>query len=60
VAAAWYAARHGLPRNRVRALQQDRLSARRVRVLVLADAGKDRLRTGLVQLRLGPDGWEVR
>jgi hypothetical protein len=60
VAAAWYAARHGLPRNRVRALQQDRLSARRARVLVLADAGKGRLRTALVHVRLGPSGWEVR
>jgi hypothetical protein len=60
VAAAWYAARHKLPRNRVRPLQQDRLSARVIRVLVLADAGHGRLRTALVRVRLGPSGWEVR
>jgi hypothetical protein len=44
----------------VRPLQQDRLSARRVRVLVLADAGNGHLRTALVEVRLGPSGWEVR
>jgi hypothetical protein len=33
VAAAWYAARHKLPRGRVRPLQQDRVSARQVRQL---------------------------
>jgi hypothetical protein len=60
VAAAWYANRHGLRRSRVRPLQQDRLSARRVRVLVLADAGNGHLRTALVEVRLGPSGWEVR
>jgi hypothetical protein len=60
VAAAWYAARHRLPRNRVRPLQQDRLSARLIRVLVLAEAGNGRLRTALVRVRLGPSGWEVR
>jgi hypothetical protein len=60
VAAAWYAARHRLPARRVRPLQQDRLSARRVRVLVLADAGNGHLRTALVEVRLGPSGWEVR
>jgi hypothetical protein len=60
VAAAWYAARGGVPRARVKPLQQDRLSAREVRVLVLADLGHGRLRTALVRLRLGPDGWSVR
>jgi hypothetical protein len=60
VAAAWYAARHRLPRNRVRPLQQDRVSARQVRVLVLAEAANGRLRTALVRVRLGPGGWEVR
>jgi hypothetical protein len=60
VAAAWYAARHGLPAARVKPLQQDRRSAREVRVLVLADLGGGRLRTALVRLRLGPDGWSVR
>ena len=60
VAAAWYAARQGLPAARVQALQQDRLSASEVRVLVLADHGDGDLRTALVRLRRGPDGWRVR
>jgi len=60
VAATWYAARHKLPRSRVRPLQQDRLSASQVRVLVLAEAGNGKLRTALVRVRLGPGGWEVR
>jgi hypothetical protein len=60
VAAAWYAARNGVPRARVKPLQQDRLSATEVRILVLADHGHGQLRTALVRLRLGPDGWSVR
>jgi hypothetical protein len=60
VAAAWYAARQGVPAAKVQALQQDRLSAREVRVLVLADHGRGRLRTALVRVRLGPAGWSVR
>jgi hypothetical protein len=60
VAAAWYAARHGVPRAKVKPLQQDRLSAKEVRVLVLADHGHGRLRTALVRLRHGADGWRVR
>jgi hypothetical protein len=60
VAADWYAARHGVARARVKPLQQDRVSAREVRVLVLADHGRGRLRTALVRVRLGADGWRVR
>ena len=60
VAADWYAARHGVARARVKPLQQDRLSAREVRVLVLADRGRGRLETALVRVRLGADGWRVR
>jgi hypothetical protein len=60
VAADWYAARHGVPRAKVKPLQQDRLSAREVRVLVMADHGRGRLRTALVRVRLGPAGWSVR
>jgi hypothetical protein len=60
VAADWYAARHGVPRAKVKPLQQDRLSAREVRVLVMADHGRGRLRTALVRLRLGASGWSVR
>ena len=58
-AAAWYAAAHQLPKSRVRALQQDRVSSREVRVLVLADGGRGRLRTALVRVRRGPHGWAV-
>jgi hypothetical protein len=60
VAADWYAARHGVPRAKVKPLQQDRLSAREVRVLVMADHGRGRLRTALVRVRLGTAGWSVR
>jgi hypothetical protein len=60
VAAAWYAARQGVPRAKVKPLQQDRVSAREVRVLVLADHGRGRLGTALVRVRLGRDGWRVR
>jgi hypothetical protein len=60
VAAAWYAARHGVPRAKVKPLQQDRLSAEEVRVLVLADHGHGRLRTALVRLRRGANGWSVQ
>ena len=60
VAAAWYAARQGVPATKVEALQQDRVSGREVRVLVLADHGHGRLRTALVRVRLGPAGWSVR
>jgi len=59
VAAAWYAARHHLPPKQVRPLQQDRVSAREVRVLVLADPGGGRVRTALVRVRLGRSGWAV-
>jgi hypothetical protein len=51
VATAWYAARHHLPAGKVRALQQDVISQRTVRVLVLADAGRGRLDTALVTVR---------
>jgi hypothetical protein len=60
VAAAWYATRQGVPRAKVKPLQQDRLSAKEVRVLVLADHGRGRMRTALVRVRLGRDGWRVR
>ena len=60
IAADWYAASHGIARARVKPLQQDRLSAREVRVLVLVDRGRGRLETALVRVRLGTDGWRVR
>jgi hypothetical protein len=60
VAAAWYAARRHLPARQVRPLQQDKLSGRRVRVLVLADRGDGRLDTALVTVRRDAKGrWAV-
>ena len=56
VATAWYAARHHLPAAKVRALQQDVISQRTVRVLVLADAGRGRLDTALVTVRRDAGG----
>jgi hypothetical protein len=60
VAAAWYAARRHLPISKVQALQQDVVSEREVRVLVIADPGKGRLDTALVTVRRGAGGgWSV-
>ncbi|HKE99927.1 MAG TPA: hypothetical protein VKG45_13445 [Actinomycetes bacterium] len=58
-ALAWAAARHHVPRARVRVLQQQRLDARTVRVLVMVEAGR-RLDTAIVTARRGPAGWAVR
>jgi hypothetical protein len=60
VAAAWYAARDHLPAGKVRALQQDVVSRREVRVLVLADRGNGKLDTALVTVRRDAAGrWSV-
>jgi hypothetical protein len=60
VATAWYAARRHLPISKVQALQQDVLSEREVRILVIADRGKGRLDTALVTVRRGAGGeWSV-
>lgn len=60
VATAWYAARRHLPSSKVQALQQDVVSEREVRVLVIADRGKGRLDTALVTVRRGAGGgWSV-
>jgi hypothetical protein len=60
VAAAWYAARQHLGARQVRPLQQDKLSNREVRVLVLADRGNGRLDTALVTVRRDAQGrWSV-
>jgi hypothetical protein len=56
VAAAWYAARQHLPADQVHALQQDVISQRQVRVLVLADRGHGRLDTALVTVRRDGSG----
>jgi hypothetical protein len=59
VAVGWYAARRGVPAGRVRALQQDRLGAGRVRVLVLAPDRGGRLVTALVVVARRGAGWQV-
>jgi hypothetical protein len=60
VAAAWYATRQHLAARQVRPLQQDKLSRRQVRVLVLADHGDGRLDTALVDVRRDGKGrWAV-
>jgi hypothetical protein len=49
-----------LPASQVRALQQDVISRRKVRVLVLADRGRGRLDTALVTVRRDAAGrWSV-
>jgi hypothetical protein len=60
VAAAWYAGRRHLGARQVRPLQQDKVSSREVRVLVLADRGNGRLDTALVTVRRDAKGrWAV-
>lgn len=60
VAAAWYAARNHLRAGQVRPLQQDKVSHREVRVLVMADRGNGRLDTALVPVRRDARGrWSV-
>jgi hypothetical protein len=58
-AAAWYARRTRLPRDRVRVLQRDRVNATTFRVLVLADGGNGRLDTAVVTVRRDRAGWRV-
>jgi hypothetical protein len=60
VAAGWYAARNHLEARQVRPLQQDKVSNREVRVLVMADRGNGRLDTALVTVRRDASGrWSV-
>jgi hypothetical protein len=58
-AANWFARRHGVDRNSVQALQQERVSADERRVLVMADAGNGRLPTGYVTVHRDGSGWAV-
>ena len=57
-AAAWFAARHKLPAGKVRPLQQRRVSAKEVQVLVVAEAGS-RMPSDYVTVRKGSSGWKV-
>jgi hypothetical protein len=59
VAAAWFAARHGVAPDKVRALQQRRVSKTETRVLVMAEAGGTRMPSQYVTVRKGAGGWKV-
>lgn len=60
VAADWFARRQGVARDKVQALQQQRVSSSETRVLVMADAGGGRMPTAYVTVKLGRSGWAVR
>jgi hypothetical protein len=56
-AAAWFAGRQRVAPDRVRALQQRRVSATERQVLVVAEAGAANVPSAYVTVRKGPDGW---
>jgi hypothetical protein len=56
-AAAWFADQQRVAVDRVRALQQRRVSATERRVLVVAEAGGAKLPSAYVTVRKGADGW---
>jgi hypothetical protein len=58
-AAAWFAARQRVAVEKVRALQQRRLSANEVQVLVVAEATASRMPSQFVTVRKGASGWKV-
>jgi hypothetical protein len=58
VAAAWWAARQRVAVVKVRSLQQRRVSASEVQVLVVAEAGPQ-MPSQYVTVRKGPAGWKV-
>ena len=59
VAAAWFAARQKAAVDKVRSLQQRRISATETQVLVMAEAGGSRMPSQWVTVRKGPSGWKV-
>jgi hypothetical protein len=59
VAANWFAKRQGVARDRVQALQQQKVSSTERRVLVMADAGGGRMPTGYVTVRRDGSGWSA-
>jgi hypothetical protein len=58
-AAAWFAAREGVPAGKVRPLQQRNVKANEVQVLVVAEAGGAKMPSRYVTVRKGPSGWKV-
>jgi hypothetical protein len=59
VAAAWWAARQKVAAGKVKPLQQRRVSATEVQVLVVAESGGTRMPSEYVTVRKGPSGWKV-
>jgi hypothetical protein len=59
VAAAWWAARQKVAVDKVRSLQQRRISATETEVLVVAQAAGSRMPSQFVTVRKGPSGWKV-
>jgi hypothetical protein len=57
VAAAWFAGKQQVAVDRVRALQQRRVSATERQVLVVAEAGASKVPSAYVTVRKGPGGW---
>ena len=58
-AAAWFAARQRVAADKVRSLQQRRVSATETQVLVVAEASGSRMPSQYVTVRKGPSGWAV-
>jgi hypothetical protein len=58
-AAAWFAARHRLAADKVRALQQRRPSPTQIQVLVVAEASGSSMPSQFVTVRKGSKGWRV-
>jgi hypothetical protein len=59
VAAAWWAAHQKVAVDKVRSLQQRRISATETQVLVVAQAAGSRMPSQYVTVRKGPSGWKV-
>jgi hypothetical protein len=59
VAAAWWAARQKVAADKVQSLQQRRISATEIQVLVVAEAGGSRMPSDYVTVRKGRSGWAV-
>jgi hypothetical protein len=58
VAAAWFAARQKVAMDKVRSLQQRRVSATETKVLVVVE-GAGSMPSRYVTVRKGPSGWKV-
>jgi hypothetical protein len=58
-AAAWWAARQKVAVDKVRSLQQRKVSATEVQVLVVAEGAGSRMPSDYVTVRKGSSGWKV-